>query len=250
VQIEIRPYLGSNITAAEFSDLVHKVWPEAWFHNDTADQLWQTMADKNLDLRLVCTVDGQLAATFIATRVEWHQPQTSFDQLPNRGWEWVLEASIPAGASNSKIVSALSMNILPQYRGLHLSSKILIYAKEHLRSLGMETLIAPVRPFWKSRYPLIPMEDYVHWTNSKGEVFDPWLRVHVQIGAKVLHVCHDSMAISGTADQWLSWTGVEAIAPGSYLIPEGLVPVTFLRTPDGALHGKYVEPNVWVIHDL
>jgi hypothetical protein len=51
---------------------------------------------------------------------------------------------------------------------------------------GLTALIAPVRPNWKERYPLVPIEQYSTWTRADGLLFDPWMRVHQRAGATVL----------------------------------------------------------------
>ncbi len=38
----------------------------------------------------------------------------------------------------------------------------------------LENLIAPVRPNYKCKYPLVPIENYIHWKNDDGLSFDPW----------------------------------------------------------------------------
>jgi hypothetical protein len=91
------------------------------------------------------------------------------------------------------------------------------------------------------------MESYVTWTTPEGLPFDPWLRVHVRLGGKILAVCHESMRITGTVRQWEAWTGMRLPESGTYVVPEGLVPVQIDRERD---QGVYVEPNVWVHHDL
>ena len=225
MQIEILPFLDSKVTAAEFLEVSVKVWPVAWFKGRITEKFWDSMIEKNVDLRFVCIVDNRLAATFILARVE--RTSAPFVNLPDQGWEWVLETSVSDASSDSKIVSAISMNILPEYRGNHLSSKILFFGKNYLKAKGMKYLIAPVRPSLKSKYPLIPMGEYITWKLPSGSgIFDSWLRVHIQAGASIINICHRSMVITGGSREWLEWTGVEAIGPGNYLIPEGLVPVT------------------------
>jgi hypothetical protein len=51
---------------------------------------------------------------------------------------------------------------------------------------GWAQLLAPVRPNWKARYPLTPIQRYAAWTRPDGLPFDPWLRVHVRLGGRTL----------------------------------------------------------------
>jgi hypothetical protein len=53
------------------------------------------------------------------------------------------------------------------------------------RDAGLAHLIAPVRPGFKHRCPIIPIERCVTLTRENGEPFDPWIRVHVRRGARI-----------------------------------------------------------------
>ncbi len=63
---------------------------------------------------------------------------------------------------------------------------------------GLTDLIAPVRPNWKERYPLTPIEQYAAWRRFDGFLFDPWMRVHERVGATVLKPEPRSLRITGT----------------------------------------------------
>jgi hypothetical protein len=112
-------------------------------------------------------------------------------------------------------------------------------AREH----GLGALIAPVRPTWKERFPLIPLEDYARWTRGDGLPYDPWIRLHVRLGGESLEVCPESMVVEAGRAEWEGWTGLELPGDGDYVVPGALVPVRFR---DGV--GRYVEPNLWIRH--
>ena len=38
--------------------------------------------------------------------------------------------------------------------------------------------------------------------------FDPWLRVHVRAGARIVKPCPRAMTIRATIGEWESWTGM------------------------------------------
>ena len=63
-------------------------------------------------------------------------------------------------------------------QGRGLSAEALRAMVEIARSNGLGGLIAPVRPNWKDRYPLVPIERYAAWRREDGLLFDPWMRVH------------------------------------------------------------------------
>ena len=102
-----------------------------------------------------------------------------------------------------------------------------------------------MRPTWKERYPLIPMERYVRWTRQDGLAFDPWIRLHARLGAEQLEVCPASLRVEGTREEWEAWAGMPFPADGRYAVPGALVPVEFAGG-----RGEYVEPNVWMRHPV
>ena len=55
------------------------------------------------------------------------------------------------------------------------------------------------------------------------------------------------MDIRGSIAEWVEWTGLEFPGSGRYVVPGALVPVVVDLDAD---LGVYVEPNVWVTHDL
>lgn len=99
----------------------------------------------------------------------------------------------------------------------------------------------------KARYPVTWMSDYVRWRDCDGSVFDPWLRTHAGLGAKILGVCEASMVIRGSDSEWADWTSMSFPQSGTYVIDDVLVP----RMIDVAADvGVYSEPNVWMEHPL
>jgi hypothetical protein len=108
-------------------------------------------------------------------------------------------------------------------------------------------LIAPVRPSWKERYPLTPIERYAAWTRDDGLPFDPWLRVHARLGARVLRPEPESLRITGAVAEWEEWVGIAFPESGEYVFPRGLALLSVDRERD---LGAYWEPNVWMLHSF
>jgi hypothetical protein len=115
------------------------------------------------------------------------------------------------------------------------------------RRHGFRDLIAPLRPTWKERYPLTPIERYATWTREDGLPFDPWIRTHVRLGAEILKPEPESLRIAGTVADWEGWTGLPLPESGEYVFPNGLAPLRVDHEADRAL---YYEPNVWVRHSV
>ncbi len=55
------------------------------------------------------------------------------------------------------------------------------------------------------------------------------------------------MRIEDTVAQWEAWTGTDIVGDGPVVVDGALVPVQVDRALDRCV---YVEPNVWVHHDL
>ncbi|MEO3973683.1 N-acetyltransferase [Streptomyces sp. CAU 1734] len=141
---------------------------------------------------------------------------------------------------------ALGVEVAPAHQGRNLSSALLGRMKEIARADGLDHLIVPVRPIWKHRYPLVPIERYATWTRDDGEPFDPWIRAQVRIGGTIAATVEQSSRITGTVAEWESWTGMAFPEDGEYVFPQGLATLRVDRAED---RGSYWEPGVWIIHE-
>ncbi len=138
------------------------------------------------------------------------------------------------------------MSVSPDVQGKNMSSTLLNYAKDKVQQINLSQLIIPVRPTFKSKYPLIDMEAYIQWKTKENLPFDPWLRTHVRNGATIIKVCHQSGTLKGSVSQWEEWLNLSLQSSGSYIFSEGLVPLQVNLEKN---EGKYVEPNVWVSYN-
>ena len=124
------------------------------------------------------------------------------------------DAREPANA-----VTALQVMILPGRQGQGLSKLCLEKMRSNVSNHGFAHLVAPVRPSWKARYPLVPIERYISWTTEDGLPVDPWLRVHARLGAEIVRPCPESMTITGTVSEWEGWTSMLFPEGGDYVVP-------------------------------
>jgi hypothetical protein len=150
-----------------------------------------------------------------------------------------------AAGGQPTAAGALTAKIPPRHQGSRLSGVVLTAMARLTREAGLGHLIAPVRPSRKDRYPTIPIERYARWTRPDGEPFDPWMRVHTRLGARIGPTIPRSLHITGSVGQWESWTGLQFAETGDYVFPAGLATVHIDRDADT---GEYWEPNVWIIH--
>jgi GNAT superfamily N-acetyltransferase len=133
----------------------------------------------------------------------------------------------------------------PEHKGTGTAASLIRALVDLAGREALSKVIAPLRPTLKHRYPLTDIHAYAAWTRADGWPFDPWLRLHVRLGARILAVAPRSQTMNGTVAEWESWTDMAFPCTGSYVIPEG---VSLLQVDREHDHGEYVEPNVWVQH--
>jgi hypothetical protein len=170
-------------------------------------------------------------------------------ELPDGGWDtvvrWADQDSSVGRAPNA--VSALEITLHPRLLGQGYSGRMVAAMKANTARLGFADLYAPVRPSHKHLEPSTPMQEYAWRTRPDGLPSDPWLRVHVRLGGKIVKVAPYSMTIPGTLASWRTWTGLPFEREGDTEVPGALVPVHISLVQN---HAVYVEPNVWVRHRL
>lgn len=119
--------------------------------------------------------------------------------------------------------------------------------KEIAKKSTIKTLIVPVRPTLKTKYPLISIEDYSTWTREDGLPFDPWLRVHKRLGGKVFKSADTSIIIKGSIKDWEKWTKMRIFNSGKYVVEGALNPI---EIDFGNDVGHYTDPCIWVRYEM
>jgi GNAT superfamily N-acetyltransferase len=235
-----------TFTLAERPDLEERLdeiadpWPEFLHHDPVVRRWWGQLYERFRDFQLVL-YDEEADAVLgegCTIPIRW---DGRIETLPEG--VTVLESGFSEREPN--VLSALLAVVDARHRGQGLSGLIIGAMAEQAHSAGLECLIAPVRPTWKERYPLTPIERYMRWTREDGLPFDPWIRLHHRLGAEILAVAPRSLDVRGTVAEWEGWTEMAFPESGDYVVPGALVPVTIDREGD---EGRYVEPNVWMRH--
>jgi GNAT superfamily N-acetyltransferase len=220
------------------------VWPEFMYHDAVLERLFDRVIGEYAEFQFYAWDDEreEVVGAGNAIPAAWDgQAET----LPVGGVDAVVEAALADGAPTPTVLCALQILIAPECRGQGLSSRMIERMGEIGRAHGLDTLIAPVRPNLKHRYPLTPIESYSAWRRPDGTLLDPWLRTHERLGAEIVKVAPESMRVSGTVAQWEEWAGMAFPESGSYVVPGALVPIEIELERD---EGLYVEPNVWMVH--
>ena len=82
-----------------------------------------------------------------------------------------------------------------------------------------------MRPTWKERYPLTPIESYVLWRREDGYHYDPWIRTHERLGAEILSPGAEVDDRRGTRERVGGVDELQFPEDGDYVVPGALVPV-------------------------
>jgi hypothetical protein len=170
------------------------------------------------------------------------------DGLP-AGWDDQILRSLAdrEAGREPNTLGAMLIVVAPGTRGSGHSGTMLGAFRAAARAAGYGAVIACVRPTWKERYPLTPIERYARWQREDGMPFDPWIRLHVRLGGRIVRASPKSMVMRGSVADWRSWTGLDFLDSGPYVIRGGTSPVTIDLPRD---EGVYFDQNVWVVHDL
>jgi hypothetical protein len=225
-------------------ELSHESWPEFLLHGDVTnwDLLFDTFASFQI---MVCDWDGDLLAVGHTVPFVWNGtvedlPET-ISLIISRAYDAHINKQVP------NTVSALAAMVGERYRRRGLSTEIIRQMILLASKSGCDFLIAPVRPTLKEQFPLASMDDYIQWTDQNGEAFDPWIRVHLRLGAEVLGVASCTLKVEGSVSDWEKWTGITFPESGDHIVPGALQPVSIDRSLD---IGRYEDPNVWIMHHV
>jgi GNAT superfamily N-acetyltransferase len=236
------------VTAAErpdlwerVGDLFRELWPEYNHHGDFASKYFLALFPQYAEYQLlVCDPDlDEVVGRGRTIPLRWDGSDSDLPPGIDAAGLRALEDLGPPTA-----LCALAAEVAANRQGQGISRLLVEAMIGSARANGLGPLVAPVRPAWKDRYPITPISSYAYWRRSDGLAFDPWIRVHERLGARIIRPEPRSMRITASVGDWEDWTGLAFPADGSYVFPDGLAP---LEISDAV--GQYFEPNVWMVHN-
>ena len=198
------------------------------------------MLDERAEFQFFLLEGDELVARAYTIAVRW---DGTVEDLPD-GLDGALERAFEDDAKPNALC-ALLIAVPRAKRQRGTSTDALRAMVELARNHGLAPLVAPVRPTWKERYPLVPIERYAEWRRDDGLPFDPWIRVHERLGGRILRPEPHSVRITGTVAEWEEWTEMAFPESGEYVFPGGLATVAIDHDENV---GRYWEPNVWMQH--
>ncbi len=240
-------------TFAERSDKLDENWrivDEGWepflLNDSVANVYFGRLYEAFPDYQFMLYDGETVVATCNSIPLTWNLEDRT---LSDAGWDWALESGfeLKERGATPTTLCALSITVARSYLGKGISRQAVEAMKAIAVRRDLNALIAPVRPSLKALYPLTAMERYIRWTREDGTPFDPWLRTHRRVGARIVKIAPRSMVIPGTVAQWEDWTGMKFPESGEYIVPGAMNPVSADVESDSIL---YVEPNVWMHHPI
>jgi GNAT superfamily N-acetyltransferase len=232
---------------SDFEVLAEAGWPRFMRQRDELGlgRYWPALYTTWADYQLVVIEGLRTLAVGHAVPISW---DGTAEDLPES------MAAILARADEDRkkarkptALSALAALVAPEHRGKGVSTTLLRAMSALAIARHLTSLVAPVRPTLKDRYPLAPVGRYVRWTREDGAPFDPWMRTHWRLGAETVRVIPRAMVIAGTVTRWEEWTEMRFPESGEYVVPGALQPVRIDRERD---EGRYEDPNVWMRHPI
>jgi len=223
-----------------------QVWAPFMLEDAVSNELWHHLAEDFPAFQLLI-LDGQdrIMVGGNAAPLVWDGTD---EGLPD-GWDDQLQRSVTDMLAGRKATSlgAIQVVVDPIHQGNGWSGVMLRAMCSAARAHGLRALMACVRPTWKERYPLVPIERYVTWRRGDGLPFDPWVRLHVRSGGRIVRSSPRSMQVTGSVAQWQEWAGMPFPESGDFVVPGAAALVHIDRDVD---LGTYHDPNVWIVHDL
>jgi hypothetical protein len=222
------------------------LWPRFMTQDETGDFFYGYEFDHYPEFQLLAVDLDTGEAVAKAHSVPLSFTGAIADGLPEHGWDWAVRQATHDRLSGAEpaIVSALEIMVRPDLRSHGLSARMLAALRANTAARGFTDLIAPVRPIGAQGKSI---DTYAYEQRPDGLPVDPWLRVHVRAGGRIVNVAHTSMVMVGTLADWRRWTELPFDTSGAVTVPQALGPVHCDVAGNRAV---YVEPNVWVHHQL
>jgi len=185
--------------------------------------------------------ENQILGFMNAIPLHWDQP---LDDLPDEGWDWMLEKGVLDYEQGLKpnSLGGLQIIVTPDNLGKGYSGVLIREAKQVFREKEFDHFIIPIRPTYKSRYPEMKMEEYMQM-KIDGKIYDPWIRTHLKGGAKIISVCTQAMTIEGNVQFWERLIHRKVRESGSYIV-EGALNLVDIDVENN--RGSYYEDNIWI----
>lgn len=233
-----RPDLEQEAAAA-----FRERWPEFVFHDEVPKRYVPRVQEYFRAYDILLLDDGAVAAGGWGVPLGW---DGSVEGLPS-GYDDALVRAVEGHERGLRAdtFSFMAAAVAAPYERQGLATEVLTELVSRAEAGGLERVIAPIRPTWKSRYPTVPMREYATWRREDGLSIDPWIRTHQRMGGTIVASAPESMLVEGTVAEWEEWAGMVFPVSGDYVVPDALNLLRVNRELDRAV---YREENLWMRH--
>ncbi len=238
------------VTLNERIDLIDQVasldnrsWP-VFLQNGDAKS-WKHFYDELTEYVLLFEQNDEVIGAGFTVPLKW---DGTVKDLPE-SIEEILQRGLSNKHDHNQANTLIPVGVLvdASQQGQGLSNFILEEMKRLAYNLNLSSLVVPVRPTQKSKYPLQSIFSYATWRQSDKYLYDPWLRVHEKLGAKVIHISDCTLIVKAPLSDWINWTGMIFPESGKYIVPGALSPIEVCLESHSA---SYKDPNVWMKHPM
>ena len=170
------------------------MWEPFMVESEVANRMFpRAHADWPDHQLILLDASGAVVATSNAMPLAWDGTDAD---LPDSWDEQVLRSAADVDAGRAPTALGAMLIVVGRgRRGSGLSGVMLGAMQAAGRAAGYRAVIACVRPTEKHRYPLTPIQRYADWTRPDGLPFDPWIRLHVRLGGRIVRAAPHSMRI-------------------------------------------------------
>ncbi|WP_035060990.1 non-ribosomal peptide synthetase [Andreprevotia chitinilytica] len=231
---------------AAFDALHVGAWPDYFAGSPTLKTHWESMyADfPEAQIMIKETFDAAVGIGN-AVLLNWDGTRS---HLP-RGWDGALTQASDEHrrgvAPNTLVV--LAGVIDPAYKNRKIAGLIVDAFKLLAKSRSLSHVLVALRPIAKTQHQEVSIADYSDLRDADGKLVDGWLRLHCDAGGRVVGWEEHSQYVTGSPEEWASWSGQRFARSGLHQLPDTLAPV-HVSLESGVAH--YYDPCIWVEHPL
>lgn len=242
--MNIKVYTLKDVPEIKTGAIMKDVWAKFMTPDKDTMKYWADMRKLFPEYQL-CLLDGdKLVGLGNSIPLTWTGKE---EDLPPSWTDTLIQGVENKEPDSVNTLSAVNIAIHADYQKSGLSQRLLSEFKKLANKKGLEKMIVPVRPSFKVDYPLTPFDNYVHWKREDNTPFDPWIRTHWKLGAKIVRPIYKAFTVTGTIKDWEEWTSMRFPESGRYVIKGALQPIQIDREND---FGIYDDPNLWMEYQL
>lgn len=232
----------SSAQIEQYRATVQSAFPPIILNSELIIKQWIKI-EKYFPQHQLYAIDAHNEIIGFANTIVFHWGKEA-KELPDDGWDWMVQKGIndyEAGIKPNSL-GGLQIIMTKKYLGKGYSKTIIEKAKEHKEEFKFKNLFIPIRPTLKHKYAKMSMKEYINY-KEEDKIFDPWIRTHVNNGADLIKICHNSMNVKGPISFWEHIYQSKIEQSGELLVSGALNPVQIDLENN---HGEYREPNIWI----